>query len=101
MYIASYKKSTTVNYSTLTCRYTESSLMAGVFLAAKLAFLFLQFAVSQDIDAACTEALNTLTANNASCTATAQNPRVMCSGQCGTYFENIFDSCSPEVILFG
>ena len=68
--------------------------MARVLIAVAVAFL-VQLAGGQD--EACMEALNTLQVNSVRCTATTNNPRVMCTGQCGTYFENIIDSCSPEV----
>ena len=71
--------------------------MIRVFIAAVLVFLLTHLAASQDT--ACRDALNTLKANTARCTATAKNPRAMCSGHCGTYHENIFDSCSFEVLL--
>ena len=71
--------------------------MVRVFIAVVLVFILTQLVASQD--AACKDALNTLKADTARCTATANNPRAMCSGHCGTYYENIFDSCSSEVIV--
>ena len=48
---------------------------------------------------ACLAALNTLTNNVATCTATPQNPTVICEGVCRGYFDDIFDSCPDAVSL--
>ena len=70
--------------------------MVRVFIAVVVVFALTQLVTSQDV--ACKDALNTLKVNTVRCTATTKNPRAMCSGHCGTYYENIFDSCSFEVI---
>ena len=73
--------------------------MTRVFIITTLGLLILEFAAAgQDLVPECAEALNTLDANTARCTATAENPRAMCSGPCGTYYETILDSCPSEVI---
>ena len=70
--------------------------MAQVLTIGVFAFLFLQLAAGQD---ACQDALNTLTANVATCTATPQNPTVICEGACRGYFDDIFASCPDAVSL--
>ena len=70
--------------------------MAQILIVGVFAVLFLQLAAGQD---ACTNALLTLSNNIASCTATPQNPTIICSGVCRGYFEDIFDSCPTAVSL--
>ena len=72
--------------------------MAQVLIISIFAFLFLQLAVGQDARA-CTNAVTTLTNNIASCTATADNPRIICTGQCRGYYQAIFDKCASAVSL--
>ena len=70
--------------------------MAQVLIVGVFAVLFLQFAAGQD---ACTNALLTLSNNIASCTPTLQNPTIICSGVCRSYFDDIFDVCPAAVSL--
>ena len=70
--------------------------MARILIIGILALLFLQLAVGQN---ACTDAVATLANNIASCTATAENPRVICTGKCRGYYDNIINNCSPDVSL--
>ena len=65
-----------------------------VLISVVLAFLFIQLASSQD---ACQTAINTLATNIGRCTATTDNPRIICEDPCRGYYNDIFDNCSPEV----
>ena len=49
---------------------------------------------SQD---ACTNALLILSNNAAGCTATAQNPTIICNEPCRGYYQAIIDNCAPAV----
>ena len=71
--------------------------MAQVPVVGVFAFLFLQLAAGQD--AACANALMTLTNNMASCTPTLQNPTIICDGVCRGYYDNIFTACPANVSL--
>ena len=69
--------------------------MAQVLVIGLLAFLLLQLAASQSPE--CLDAINTLSANTASCTATADDPLVICTGQCRQYYQAIIDNCDETV----
>ena len=69
--------------------------MAQVLITGIVAFLLLQLAAGQST--ACTDALNTLTANAASCTATQDNPLIICSGQCRQYYDDVIENCDQTV----
>ena len=68
--------------------------MAQILVTGLLAFLLLQLAASQD---ACQDAVNTLTANLADCTGTADNPLVICTGQCRRYYDAVVENCDETV----
>ena len=70
------------------------SMARVILISVVLAFLFIQLAYSQD---ACQDALTTLANNAASCTPTAANPTIICSGECEGYYDDIIDYCTPEV----
>ena len=63
--------------------------MSRILIVGILTFSYLQLAVGQDA----------LASNIQSCTATAENPRVICTGQCRRYNEDIINNCAPEVSL--
>ena len=71
--------------------------MAQVLIVGVFAFFFLQLAAGQD--AACTNAIMTLTNNIASCTPTLQNPTIICDGVCRGYYDDIFAACPAAVSL--
>ena len=71
--------------------------MAQVLITGILALLLLQLAAGQAPSDACTDAINTLAANAASCTATQDDPLVICSGQCRQYYEDIINNCDETV----
>ena len=78
--------------------FDDYPAMARFLITIIVAFLFLQLAASQAVpDAACQDALNALAKYIASCIPTANNPTILCSGQCATYYQNIFDQCPAEV----
>ena len=70
--------------------------MSQILIIGILAFSFLQLAVGQD---ACTNAVTTLADNAQSCTATAENPRAICTGECRGYYDDIINNCAPAVSL--
>ena len=70
--------------------------MAQVIATGIIAFLFLHLAYGQD---ACTAANKILAANAATCTPTANNPQIFCSGQCRSYYDDLFNNCAPDVSL--
>ena len=48
---------------------------------------------------ACQDAVDTLTANFADCTATADDTLVICTGQCRQYYDDIIANCDESVSL--
>ena len=50
-------------------------------------------------DQDCADAQGRLTSNILSCTPTADNPTIICSGDCRGYYDAIFDSCAADVSL--
>ena len=69
--------------------------MAQVLIIGILTLLLLQLAAGQTT--ACVDALNTLAANAASCTATLDNPLIICTGQCRQYYDDVIDNCDQAV----
>ena len=69
--------------------------MAQVLVTGLLAFLLLQLAASQSPE--CQNALNTLLANTASCTATVDDPLVICNGDCRQYYDAVIEICDETV----
>ena len=47
--------------------------------------------------AACQNAVNTLAANTVSCTPTAENPQIFCTGDCRQYYDDVIDNCDEAV----
>lgn len=59
------------------------------------------FTEDDDLDnqsASCADAINRLANNAVSCSSN-NNPRVICTGWCRGYYDDIIDNCSPEVWL--
>ena len=68
--------------------------MAQVLIIGIFTLLCLQLAAGQT--AACVDALNTLAANAVSCTATLDNPLIICTGQCQQYYD-VMNNCDQDV----
>ena len=67
--------------------------MTQALTFALLPFLFVQLAASQD---ACTNASLALADAVDSCTPTAENLTIICSGQCRDLIQDVIDNC-PDV----
>ena len=63
--------------------------MAQVLIIGILTLLCLQLAAGHTT--ACVDALNTLAANAASCTAILDNPLITCTGQYQQYYDDVID----------
>ena len=48
---------------------------------------------------ACQDAFTALSVNAGSCTATVNNPRIICTGQCRQYYDDVIDNCDETVSL--
>lgn len=68
--------------------------MARVVFAALLVFLFIQLAASVSFE--CYEASQILTANTDRC-LNYNDPSVLCTGDCRTYYENVIKYCYDGV----
>ena len=69
--------------------------MARVLITGILALFLLQLAAGQST--ACQNALDQYTANIPSCTPTADNPLIFCTGQCRAYYDDVVNNCDATV----
>ena len=69
--------------------------MTRVLIIGILVLLLLQLAAGQTT--ACQNALNTLAANIACCTATAENRLIICTRQCGEYYDDVIENRDQAV----
>ena len=62
-------------------------------IAVTFAFFFIQLVSSQTISTACQDAFDTYRQNIGQCTATSDNPTIICDQPCRGYFEGVINNC--------